>query len=141
MPLEKKAASTSSGADGNASAATLSGAVARVPGDDAAAAAGGVQVRPLVKHVLSKELQLFYEKCTQTIVECSATPKSDAALDVVLRSLRTDAGIQALLPYLVQFVADNVQKNMEKLALLQNLMKMVDSLLCNAHMNAEPYVR
>ena len=89
---------------------------------------------------MSKELQLFYEKCTRTVEECSAADRADGALDVVLRCLRVDAGFQPLLPYFSQFIADRVMHNLDHLVLLTNLMKMTDSLLCNVHMNAEPYV-
>jgi transcription initiation factor TFIID subunit 6 len=48
-----------------------------------------VELKPLVKHVLSAELQMYYEK----VIEVIKKEKRDS----LLRSLSTDAGIQQLV--------------------------------------------
>ncbi|KAF8802561.1 hypothetical protein BYT27DRAFT_7341252 [Phlegmacium glaucopus] len=63
------------------------------------------QSQQLVKQVLSRELQLYYVRLTSSLLPPpSDMPKRTAAL----ASLRDDAGLQALLPYLVRLVAEGV---------------------------------
>ena len=59
--------------------------------------------QPHVKHHLSKEHQLYFE----TITNCLLS-KDTSTVATALNSLRTDAGIQQLLPYFVQFIAEMV---------------------------------
>ncbi|WFD23536.1 histone H4-like TAF Taf6, SAGA complex subunit [Malassezia equina] len=98
--------------------------------DEAAANLSGTTVKPLVKHVLSRELQLYYERLTSSILtppseakseENTSLPSDDTPLgdyaqissgnlvrDAALASLRGDAGIHQLVPYLIQWVGSNV---------------------------------
>jgi transcription initiation factor TFIID subunit 6 len=62
-----------------------------------------IEVKPLVKHVLSKELQLYFEKIVEAIMSVD-TELRDAALE----SVREDTGIQQLLPYFIQFATNQV---------------------------------
>jgi len=57
----------------------------------------------LVKHKLSKELQLYYEKITESIIG-----PDDSVRDVALASIRKDPSIQPLLPYFVQYITEHV---------------------------------
>lgn len=62
-----------------------------------------------MKHVLTKEMQLYYEKIVTSINsvnKISATTRKQ-----VFASLQTDPGIHQLLPYLVQFIIDKVFEN------------------------------
>jgi hypothetical protein len=54
---------------------------------------------------LSKEMQAYYEKITAVLLRPDA-----AARRVVYGSLRADAGLHQLVPYLVQFMADKVRQ-------------------------------
>ncbi len=60
-------------------------------------------VKPLIRHVLTKELQLFYEKIVEALL-CDSGDLRDTAL----QSLKEDHGIQQLLPYFIQFVTEQV---------------------------------
>lgn len=62
-----------------------------------------VDVKPLVKHVLSKELQLYYERITEAVVSEEELLRSRA-----YESLRSDPGLHQLLPYFVQFIVEKV---------------------------------
>ena len=63
------------------------------------------QSQGAVKHVLSKEQQLYYEYVT------SAMRGSDATLKTaVFKSLREDDGLYQLLPYFTQFIAEEVRR-------------------------------
>lgn len=58
-----------------------------------------------MKTVLTKELQGYYEKVTEAVVSTSEELKTMA-----IESVSTDPGIQPLLPYLIQFIAEQVSK-------------------------------
>eukprot|EP01027_Heterolobosea_sp_BB2_P017219 GEZU01024416.1.p1 GENE.GEZU01024416.1~~GEZU01024416.1.p1 ORF type:complete len:501 (-),score=37.46 GEZU01024416.1:103-1605(-) len=107
---------------------TAAGATVTIPKD-----------KTLVKHVLSAELQLYYEKVTEAVKESTSmegTPKLQAAL----YSLAHDPGIGQLVPYFTQFVADEVVHNLRNVNLLYHLMEVVKALLQNPHLNVELYL-
>ncbi|GAB5368476.1 hypothetical protein AAMO2058_001322600 [Amorphochlora amoebiformis] len=92
-------------------------------------------VKQIVKHVLSKEQQMYYERVTDAI------KGSDKALHrAILKSLRKDPGLHQLLPYLVQFIADEVVHNLRNTRLLLSLMQMADALVHSSHLRIEPYL-
>jgi transcription initiation factor TFIID subunit 6 len=65
---------------------------------------GAIEVKIPVKHVLSRELQLYFEKITELIVAGSDT----LLLRDAFLSVATDSGLHPLVPYFTQFVADEV---------------------------------
>lgn len=93
------------------------------------------EVRPLVKHVISKELQAYYD----TVISEITSPNTDR-IKAALYSVATDSGLQQLLPYFIQFVAEMVPKNLQSLHQLQIYIGLVSSLLANEHIFLEPYV-
>ncbi|PWA80065.1 TBP-ASSOCIATED FACTOR 6B [Artemisia annua] len=93
-------------------------------------------VKPPVKHVLSIELQLYFEKITDVTV----TRSNSIIFDKALMSLATDAGLHPLVPYFIYFVAEEVTRNLNNLQLLFALMRLVQSLIKNPTMNIEPYL-
>lgn len=102
----------------------------------ATAGADNVSVRPLVKHVLSRELQLYFEHvCAALLDEANAEYRAAA-----LASLRADPGIHQLLPYFVQFVAEKVTHGLRSLFVLTQMMHLVAALLDNANLTVDPYV-
>lgn len=58
-----------------------------------------VDVKPLVKHVLSKELQMYFERITEAVLSEDERLRSQA-----FESLRMDPGLHQLLPYFVQHI-------------------------------------
>ncbi|KAL6196247.1 hypothetical protein ACLB2K_031862 [Fragaria x ananassa] len=94
-----------------------------------------VDVKLPVKHVLSKELQLYFEKITGLTQRSSSTLFKEA-----LMSLATDSGLHLLVPYFTCFVADEVTQNLNNFLYLFALMRLVRSLLQNPHIHVEPYL-
>jgi transcription initiation factor TFIID subunit 6 len=102
------------------------------------------QSQQLVKQVLSRELQLYYVRLTSSLLPPSSDmPKRTAAL----ASLRNDAGLQALLPYLVRWVADGVVSALKEGSQaesegkeLEVLLDVISSILDNNTLFVEPYV-
>lgn len=94
------------------------------------------EVRPLVKHVLSKELQAYYD----AVVGDLASGDGDK-IKAALHSAAHDSGIQQLVPYFVQFVAETIPKNLRNLPSLHICISLLNALLTNEHIFIEPYVQ
>jgi transcription initiation factor TFIID subunit 6 len=89
-----------------------------------------------VKHVLSKELQLYFERICGAILDDS----NDEYRTAAFASLRTDPGLHQLVPYFVQFVADKVTHNLKSLFTLTQSMLLIAALLENPSLYIAPYV-
>ena len=99
------------------------------------------EIKPQVKHVLSKEHQLYFDTLISDLLEGSSNPfeYSNAALSAI-SALKNDAGIQQILPYFIQFIAESVPKNLLQGLRLRMTMDMAGSLLNNEHLFIEPYL-
>jgi len=74
---------------------------------------GGVLVKAPLKHVLSRELNLYLDRAMGVLEGREDVNTSDASnkkrlLDATLASLRLDAGIQPLAPYVCHTLAQNI---------------------------------
>ncbi|KAI7867677.1 transcription initiation factor TFIID subunit 6 [Spinellus fusiger] len=94
-----------------------------------------VDVKPLVKHVLSKELQMYFERITEAVSSTDERLQSQA-----FESLRMDPGLHQLLPYFVQHIHKKVTQNHKQLEVLESMLSMSHALLNNKHLFVEPYL-
>lgn len=69
----------------------------------------------LVKQVLTTQLQTYYEKVTLGVLS-----DDPAFQQIALESLQQDPGIQALLPYFVVFISEQVLCNLFELSLARH---------------------
>ena len=94
-----------------------------------------------MKHVLSRELQLYYNRLTSSLIPPNDIGRRTAAL----ASLRHDAGLQTLLPYLVRWVGERVVATLRSEngdgRVLEVLLEVLGALLDNQTLFVEPYVR
>ena len=104
-------------------------------GSQTAATSGDIDVRPLVKHVLSRELQLYFDRVTAAAVDAEATMREAA-----LASLRSDTGLGGLIPYLVQWVAERVAHGLHDTAGLDMMLSVLHAMAENLTLYIEPYV-
>ncbi|AES70437.1 putative transcription factor Hap3/NF-YB family [Medicago truncatula] len=95
-----------------------------------------VDIKLPVKHVITTELQLYYEKIIELILNKSGSILFRRALV----TLATDSGLHPLVPYFTRFVADEVARNLNNLNILFALMRLVRSLLQNPHIHIELYL-
>ena len=95
-----------------------------------------VMVKPQVKHILSKELQLYFEKICSALLDES----NDEYRVAALASLRTDPGLHQLVPYFVQYVAEKVTHNLKNLYVLTQMMHLTSAMLENSSLYVDPYV-
>ncbi|KAI9336760.1 hypothetical protein BDR26DRAFT_1008741 [Obelidium mucronatum] len=91
----------------------------------------------LVKSVLSKELQMYHDKITESIMTVNGPPQIQA---LAVNSLETDPGIQPLLPYFVQFMTQKITKHIRNLKIMWAMMRMTRALLNNKNLFVEPYL-
>lgn len=76
----------------------------RSSGRVAATAPEGADIKPLVAHALSKELQLYFDRLTSAAVD-----PTEAVRIAALESFRGDTGLQGLVAYLIQWIAERVR--------------------------------
>ncbi|TFK71263.1 transcription initiation factor TFIID complex 60 kDa subunit [Pluteus cervinus] len=103
------------------------------------------QQQQLVKHVLSRELQLYYTRLTSSLLPPSST--DFAKRTAALASLRSDAGLQALLPYLIRWVGEGVVGALKEGLQSENdgkvlevYLDVISALLENTTLFVEPYL-
>jgi transcription initiation factor TFIID subunit 6 len=126
------------------------------PGATAPTAAPGqnktqqLQQQQLVKQVLSRELQLYYTRLTSSLLPGADDVVDSTKRGAALASLRSDAGLQALLPYLVRWVGEGVVAILKTEddaefeangSTLEMYMDAIAALLDNTTLFVEPYVR
>ena len=95
-----------------------------------------VTVKPLVKHILSKELLLYFEKICGALLD----EASDEYRLAALASIRTDPGLHQLVPYFQQFIAEKVTHNLKDLFVLTQMVNLTAAMLENDSLFVDPYV-
>lgn len=103
------------------------------------AAANGldnVNIKPLVKHVLSKESQELFNKLSGALTDETNIEWQNAAL----AAISTEPGIHQLTTYLLSFVAEKVTHNLKDLFVLHQMMRATEALLNNQAIYLDPYV-
>lgn len=101
-----------------------------------------VDVKPLVKHVLSKELQIYFNQIISTLTKHveSGDEEGQHMKGAALMSLKTDTGLHQLVPYFIQFIAEQITHNLSDLELLGTILEMMYSLLSNTSIFLDPYI-
>lgn len=101
-----------------------------------------VEIKLRVKHVISKELQIYFEKITKSLLEPSEEYndlQKESIKQAALQSLSSDKGIHQLLPYFIAFINEQITYNLHDLEKLTTLLEMVFSILVNKDFSLEPY--
>ncbi|PMD21758.1 DUF1546-domain-containing protein [Hyaloscypha hepaticicola] len=109
-------------------------ALAALAGND------NVSVKPQVKLVVSKELILFFDKIRSAILDDSADPEVLILRKSAFESVRSDPGLQQLVPYFIQFVAEKVTHCLDNLFVLHQMMELTQALMENPTLFVDPYV-
>ena len=96
----------------------------------------GTGSKPLVKHVLSKEQQLYFERiCSAIIDEHDETNRLGA-----FASIRGDPGVHQLTPYFVNYATEKVTHNLKNLFILRQMLELLSAMLDNEGLFLDPYV-
>jgi transcription initiation factor TFIID subunit 6 len=102
---------------------------------------GGQKFAPVLQHVLSKELQVYFDRITALLR--GGGGKNDEELQLLnaaIGSLRTDAGLANLIPYFAKFISTEVQTNLRNLRKLMAMMRAIGALVQNPAVNLELYL-
>jgi transcription initiation factor TFIID subunit 6 len=93
------------------------------------------EVKPTIRHVLSKELQEYYEKLVDSILNGESN-----ALRAAFGAMSSDPGLHQLMPYFCQFIAKQVADNLQNLSILTRIINMVHCILINPHIHVDHYL-
>ncbi|KAF4615883.1 hypothetical protein G7Y89_g15232 [Cudoniella acicularis] len=99
-----------------------------------------VSFKPLVKHVVSKELILFFDKIRGAILDEDPDPEVVSLRESALESVRSDPGLHQLVPYFVQFVAEKVTHSLNNTFVLRQMMEITAAMIANKSLFIDPYV-
>ncbi|KAI0225268.1 histone H4-like TAF Taf6, SAGA complex subunit [Massospora cicadina] len=97
--------------------------------------AAPVEVRPLVKQVLCRELRVYFERVASAVVAHEPHLRES-----VFELIRKVPGLHQLLPHFTQFITEKVKKNMRNLTILSSMLSFVEAILANPHFHVEPYL-
>ncbi|KAK3370385.1 TAF6-like protein [Podospora didyma] len=108
-------------------------ALAALAGND------NVSFRPSVKHVLSKELILYFNKIQAAILDDDPDEEKTRLRQAALESVRADAGLHQLLPYFVNFITNQVTHRLDDLFILRQTMELAEAIIENPNNFLDPY--
>ncbi|CUM48208.1 unnamed protein product [Debaryomyces tyrocola] len=97
-----------------------------------------VEVKPLVKHVLSKELKLYFDKVVEVLI--STDPEKESLKYAAINSLKNDPGLHQLVPYFIQFVAEQITNQLRNIDILSTMLEVISALADNKTIFLDPYV-
>lgn len=95
-----------------------------------------VEVRPVVRHDLSRELHLFFEQ-----VSTAVSGFDESHLQACLSSIATMQGLNQVLPYISQFIYNTVTKNAKDLRLLFSCMRLARAIASNPNLNLDAILK
>ncbi|KAI9744212.1 MAG: hypothetical protein M1818_002364 [Claussenomyces sp. TS43310] len=118
--------------------------VPKAPGasQSLAALAGGdnVHFKPQVKHVISKELMLYFDKIRTALLDEDPDEDVVRLRQAALASIRDEPGLHQLVPYFVQFIAEKVTHSMKSLFVLRQMMELAAAMIANPTLYVDPSV-
>ncbi|ODQ54094.1 transcription initiation factor TFIID subunit 6 [Saitoella complicata NRRL Y-17804] len=92
--------------------------------------------KPLVKHVISRELSLYFERATEALTN----PTDPAARSAAISSLQNDPGLHQLIPYFTSFIAEKITHGLKDLLTLEMMLHTAHALLRNPNLYIDPYI-
>lgn len=108
-------------------------ALAALAGND------NLSFRPHVKHIVSKELVLYFDRIQAAILDDNSDGEVRRLREAALQSVRSDPGLHQLVPYFVNFIANEVTHRLDDLFVLRQMMELTDALINNEHLFLDPY--
>ncbi|KAI0471510.1 TAF6-like protein [Xylariaceae sp. FL0804] len=95
--------------------------------------------QPAVKHIISKELTLFFEKVQAALLDDNPDPEVGRLRDAALAAISADPGIQQLVPYFVTFISSEVTHHLDDTFVLWQVMSLTHSLISNGSLHLDHY--
>ncbi|KAK0652597.1 hypothetical protein B0T16DRAFT_454952 [Cercophora newfieldiana] len=108
-------------------------ALAALAGND------NVSFRPSVKHVISKELILYFDKIQAAVLDDDPDDEKTRLRAAALASVRSDPGLHQLIPYFVTFITNQVTHRLDDLFVLRQMMELAEAVIQNPSLFLDPY--
>lgn len=99
-----------------------------------------VAFKPLVKHVVSKELILFFDKIRAAILDDDPDPETTTLRKSAFESVRQDPGLHQLVPYFINYATEKVTHSLDNTFVLHQMMELIAALIDNKSLFIDPYV-
>jgi transcription initiation factor TFIID subunit 6 len=96
-------------------------------------------MKPAVKHIVSKELVLYFEKIQAAILDDSPDEEVVRLRQAALGSVRDDPGLHQLVPYFINYIMDRVTHNLDDTFVLKQMMELTNALIENKTLFLDPY--
>ncbi|KKY32649.1 putative transcription initiation factor tfiid subunit 6 [Diaporthe ampelina] len=108
-------------------------ALAALAGND------NVSFKPHVRHVISKELVMYFEKIQSAVLDDNPDDEVRQLRNAALQSVRSDPGLHQLVPYFVNFIANQVTHRLDDTFTLRQMMELTAALIANDNLYLDPY--
>lgn len=96
-------------------------------------------MKPSVKHIVSKELILYFEKIQAAILDDNPDEEVVRLRQAALGSVRDDPGLHQLIPYFINFIMDRVTHHLDDTFTLKQMMELTNALIENKSLFLDPY--
>ncbi|KAI1313186.1 TAF6-like protein [Xylaria venustula] len=95
--------------------------------------------KPQVKHAVSQEQILFFEKVQAALLDDNPDPEVHRLRQAALAAVIAEPGTHQLMPYYVNFISNQVTHYMDDLFVLRQMMELTNALISNEHIFVDPY--
>ncbi|KAI5867335.1 DUF1546-domain-containing protein [Durotheca rogersii] len=95
--------------------------------------------RPAVRHVITREQTLYFEKIQAGLMDDSSDIEVQRLREAVLESVSSEPGIHQLVPYFVNFISNQVTHRLDSLFVLRQMMELTNALINNESLFLAPY--
>ncbi|KAH6611461.1 transcription initiation factor TFIID subunit 6 [Trichoderma cornu-damae] len=95
--------------------------------------------QPSVKHIVSKELILYFDKIQAAILDDNPDEEVVRLRQAALGSVRDDPGLHQLVPYFINFIMDRVTHQLDDTFTLKQMMELTNALIENKSLFLDPY--
>lgn len=96
-------------------------------------------MKPSVKHIVSKELILYFDKIQAAILDDNPDEEVVRLRQAALGSVRDDPGLHQLIPYFINFIMDRVTHHLDDTFTLKQMMELTNALIENKSLFLDPY--
>lgn len=105
----------------------------------ALAGSDNVSFKPHVRHVISKELVMYFEKIQSAVLDDNPDDEVRQLRNAALQSVKSDPGLHQLVPYFVNFIANQVTHRLDDTFTLRQMMELTAALIANDNLYLDPY--
>ncbi|OBS20156.1 hypothetical protein FPOA_11878 [Fusarium poae] len=109
------------------------------PALSALAGNDNVSMKPSVKHIVSKELILYFDKIQAAVLDDNPDEEVVRLRQAALGSVRDDPGLHQLIPYFITFIMDRVTHHLDDTFTLRQMMELTNALIENKSLFLDPY--